>query len=208
MRILVDEIVAHIEDQGSFARGCYERLDVDVKKAVVKEIATYVMTLVAGLCGVKAERDDANRSFDQDAPPVLPSQLIKLRHGSFVRNVLEPHREHIAKLWEPESVDEIEADHRGLLKAYAVDDALRASIDMHTLKTDFNEAWGCVSDRFQRLRYFCGGLATVFANTTSVESDFSILKWEMDANRTNLMHLSLEGIFQAKQDDILQSLTA
>jgi len=39
----------------------------------------------------------------------------------------------------------------------------------------------------------------VFANTTSVESDFSILKWEMDENRTCFMHLSLKGVFQAKQ---------
>jgi hypothetical protein len=49
-------------------------------------------------------------------------------------------------------------------------------------------------------------LATVFPNRTSVESDFTILKWEMDANRTGLMHLSLEGIFQAKQRAILQAL--
>jgi len=36
------------------------------------------------------------------------------------------------------------------------------------------------------------------ANTTAVESDFSIFKWEMDEFRTCLMHLSLEGIFQTK----------
>jgi hypothetical protein len=56
------------------------------------------------------------------------------------------------------------------------------------------------------LRSFCGGLATVFANTTSVESDFSILKWELDDNRTALMHMSLEGIFQAKQRRTLEML--
>jgi hypothetical protein len=45
----------------------------------------------------------------------------------------------------------------------------------------------------------------VFTNTTLVESDFSIFKWEMDTNRTALMHLLLEGIFQAKQRTLLQS---
>jgi hypothetical protein len=49
-------------------------------------------------------------------------------------------------------------------------------------------------------------MATVLANTTSVESDFSVLKWEMDDNRTALMHLSLEGIFQAKQRLTMQTL--
>jgi hypothetical protein len=47
---------------------------------------------------------------------------------------------------------------------------------------------------------------TVFANITSVESNFSTLKWEMDDNRTALMHVLLEGIFQAKQRIFLQML--
>jgi hypothetical protein len=41
-------------------------------------------------------------------------------------------------------------------------------------------------------------LATVFPNSTSVESDFSILKWELDEFHKSLLDLSLEGIFQAK----------
>jgi hypothetical protein len=55
---------------------------------------------------------------------------------------------------------------------------------------------------------FVGGLATVFANTTSIESDFLIFKWEMDKNRTSLMHLSLECIFQAKHQSMLQAIIA
>jgi hypothetical protein len=76
-------------------------------------------------------------------------------------------------------------------------------IDKHDHTTTFNDAWDCASGRFKRLH---GGLAIVLANTTSVESDFSILKWEMDVNRTALMHLSLDDIFQAKQRLILQTL--
>ncbi|RHY26811.1 hypothetical protein DYB32_007261 [Aphanomyces invadans] len=56
------------------------------------------------------------------------------------------------------------------------------------------------------LRRFCVGLATALPNTTSIESDFSILKWEKDAYRENLLDLSLEGIFQAKQFDLQGSL--
>jgi hypothetical protein len=46
----------------------------------------------------------------------------------------------------------------------------------------------------------------MFANTTLVESNFLILKWEMDENQIFLMHLSLEGIFQAKQRSMLHAL--
>jgi hypothetical protein len=70
----------------------------------------------------------------------------------------------------------------------------------------FNDAWDCAPGWFERMRSFCGGLAIVLANTTSVELDFSILKWELDENRTALMYLSLEGIFQAKQHLVLQTL--
>jgi hypothetical protein len=38
--------------------------------------------------------------------------------------------------------------------------------------------------RVERLCAFLGGLATAFTNTIVVESNFSILKWEMDEFRT------------------------
>ncbi len=72
--------------------------------------------------------------------------------------------------------------------------------------TMLSDAWDCVLGRFEHVRSFCGGLAIVLANTTSVESDFSVLKSEMDDNRTALMHLSLDGIFQAKQRLTMQTL--
>jgi hypothetical protein len=89
---------------------------------------------------------------------------------------------------------------------YALDQILRFTIDRHTIETSFDDAWDCAPCRFDHLRSFCGGLVTVFANTTLVESDFSILKWEMDENRTCLMHLSLEGVFQAKQRTFMETL--
>ncbi|ETN21755.1 hypothetical protein F442_10345 [Phytophthora nicotianae P10297] len=187
MRVHINDIIAHIEDQGSLARACYERLDEAAKKAVVRQIAVYAMILVDGLDGVEAERDGAI------------SALSRMLH-------LYPYREHISKHWKIDNVDGIEANHRDLLKAYNADETLREIIDKHTVAIDFNEAWDSVSNRFHQLRSFCGGLATVFANTTSVDSDFSILKWEMDDNRTSMMHLSLEGIFQAKQRVKLQLL--
>ena len=53
---------------------------------------------------------------------------------------------------------------------------------------------------------FCGGLANVFANTSSVGSDFSILKWEKYDFRQSMMNLMLEGIFQAKQRRVVMRI--
>jgi hypothetical protein len=137
---------------------------------------------------------------------VLPAQLIVIRHGKFMSEVLEPYCDHISAFWSLEDVDQTKADHHDLLNLYALDQILRFAIDRHTIETLFDNAWDCTPCRFDHLQSFCGGLATVFANTTSVESDFSILKWEMDENHTYLMHLSLEGVFQAKQRALMETL--
>jgi hypothetical protein len=72
---------------------------------------------------------------------------------------------------------------------------VKAALDKHNEKTFFNEAWDCLKGRFMQLHQLCGGLATMFPNTTSVESDFSIIKWEKNDSLTNL---SLVGIMHAK----------
>ncbi|CAK9258550.1 unnamed protein product [Sphagnum jensenii] len=206
LRIPTEAIVDHIENQGSFARDCYESLEAADQQIVINHIATYAIALVAGLQAVKAERDGNNRASNKDASPVLPADLVKLRHGVFLKDVLDPFRQHVTSLWSAESVEQIEVDHRELLKLYSADPIMHDIINKHDQTTTFNDVWDCAPGRFEHLRSFCGGLATVFANTTSVESDYLILKWELDDNRTALMHLSLEGIFQAKQRRTLEML--
>jgi hypothetical protein len=46
---------------------------------------------------------------------------------------------------------------------------------------------------------FCGGIASTFPGTSTVESDFSIIGWEKDDCQTALSNLSLEAILHAKQ---------
>ena len=56
-------------DVVSTAGGFFDYFDVDDKKAVIKQIATYAITLVTGLMGIKAERDDNNLLLDRDGTP-------------------------------------------------------------------------------------------------------------------------------------------
>ena len=188
VRIPTETIARHIEDQGSFVRNLYVLLEAADQMAVVNQIATCAMALVAGLQSVKAERDNNNRPSEKDAPPVLPGQLVKLRHGAFLSDVLDPHRRHASSSWSEESMEQLDTAHRALLRLYQADPILRATIDRHDHQTTFNDPWDYAPRRFERLCSFCGGLATVFANTISV---FSILKWELDGSRTAVMHLSL-----------------
>jgi hypothetical protein len=45
----------------------------------------------------------------------------------------------------------------------------------------------------------CAASQGVFSGTATVDSDFSMLKWEYDEFRSTLSELSLEGIMQCKQ---------
>ncbi len=96
LRILAMAIVNHIENQGSFVRYCYERLEAADQRYVINHIATYVMVLIAGLQSVKVEQDGDNRALEKDTPPVLPAQLVKLRHGIFLKDMLDPFRQHVS----------------------------------------------------------------------------------------------------------------
>ena len=177
----------------------------DEQESVVREIGAYAAALLTGLKGIRAERDDNNSPLVDDVPPVQ-HVLVQLRPGQFVDEVLNRYRARLAKFRTPDEIEAIENEHRCLVKLQKEDATIRAAID-HGVSTTFKDAWDCVP-RFKALRSFCGRIATVFPNTTSAESDFSIVKWELDAFRTSLMHLSLEGIMQAKQRNLLKQLWA
>jgi hypothetical protein len=159
--------------------------------------------LVTSLTDVKAKHDENNQPLDHDAPPVMPQQLITLHPAKFIQEVFDKYRDRLQKFSTSNEFEEIGADHRDLVKMYCDDENMQNVIDKYDVNMLFNDAWDCVP-RFKHLHAFWGGLATIFPNTTSVENDFSILKWELDAFRTALMHLSLEGIMQAKQCVILK----
>ncbi len=111
-------IVDHIKNQGSFARDYYEHLEAADQQDVINRIATYVMALIVGLQLVKAERDDDNHALDKDAQLVLLAQLVKLCYGVFLKDVLDPFRQHVFSFWSEESVEQVEAEHCELLQLY------------------------------------------------------------------------------------------
>lgn len=125
----------------------------------------------------------------------MPEQLAVLRTNVFIKSILEPFREHLEDHWTQEEIDLLEEDHKALVRAYKTEPAFKQRIDKHTMKTMFDASWDDCSGRFLHLRNFSAGLTTAFPNRTSVESVFSILKWEFSGNRKSLSNLSLGEIF-------------
>jgi hypothetical protein len=179
-----------------------EALDHDTKIHMLKEIGIFALKLVNGISQVHVERDSDNNVALKLAPSVMPSEFVMMRSNRFNKLVLDPYRPHVSKFWTVEQIDQIERDHKDLLKAFIEESATKALIEKHDVKTIFNNAWIDLPGRFMHLRDLRGGLGSAFANTTSVESDFSVLKWEDNfcQSMTNLMS---KGIFQTKQSDML-----
>ncbi|KAH9536202.1 hypothetical protein CY35_17G095900 [Sphagnum magellanicum] len=167
-------------NQGSRIEGHFDAIDDSAQCDVLTLIGMFA-----------AERNSRNEPADKEAPPVMPSDLVRVQPVMFFHDVLQPRNVHLIKAnWDEDAIYEIEQQHRNLVKAYKYE-------------PPFNDAWEALGIRFTTLRTFCDGLTTLFPNSTSVESDFSVLKWEKDPYRDNLLDLSLKGVFQSKQFEAL-----
>ena len=90
--------------------------------------------------------------------------------------------------------------------AYKHEPSFKLNVDKCDESASFEEAWKTTDGRFPVLREFAGGLATVFPNTASVESDFSVLGWEKNEHRKAITDFSLEGVLQSRQMEVLSQI--
>ncbi|RHY22233.1 hypothetical protein DYB32_009561 [Aphanomyces invadans] len=207
---LIESLRDYVEDLGSRARVHWEKLDNIEQSQVFRTIGLFAIGITDGIRQVEAERDPMNNPSIELAPPIMPHDLVKTRPATFISEALEPRKPQLeATSWTVDQINTAETDHRDLIKAYNIEPATKAIIDKHDHLKSFHDAWDEVAGcgvKYLQLRRLCAGLATVFHNSTSVESDFSILKWEMDEFRTSMLDLSLEGIFQTKRFELLDSI--
>ena len=162
---------------------------------------------MAQLSNIQAEQDSSNNARGELAPPVMPLPLASIRTSVFIETVLDTYRSRLLQFWTVDEVEMIEQDHMELVGAYKNEPGFKERIEKHDHTIMFNDAWNDeFSGRFTFLRQFSAGLGCVFANSATVESDFSVLKWEMDDFRSSMSNLSLEGVFQLKQVELLQKL--
>ncbi len=205
-RVKIKNVSRHLRNQGSWARNMFLVLDAANQTSILKEIAHFGLKLVQGISAIQAERNSNNEAALDFDIPVMPFQLVEMAPCDFIDSILDPYRSQLAKFWPDEKIDLIERHQQELFNAYKREPGSKLLIDKHDHTTFFNTGWDDLKGRFEHLRMFCGGLANAFANITSVESYFSILKWEKDDFRQSMMNLTLEGIFQAKQRRVVMGI--
>jgi hypothetical protein len=77
-----------------------------------------------------------------------------------------------------------------------------------TTTASFQSCWRPLLPGYPNLREVAAGLATIFPGSSSVESDFSILKLDKSPQRSNLADLTIEGQFYSRQWRGLERLEA
>ncbi|KAH9570353.1 hypothetical protein CY35_02G035500 [Sphagnum magellanicum] len=139
-------------DQNTYIKVDECALSTEDQDAAIHNIAVFSITLVNELCQIQAERDSNNEAAMMEV------------------------------FWSPNKIEDVERDHMKLVKDYGVEIELKQNIDAQDHMTMFNCAWDSMRGRYQALRCFSSYLVTSFTNTTLVNSNFSILKWEKNSN--------------------------
>jgi hypothetical protein len=198
--ISVDSVTGFLQDQGLWVHDNLEALSSSVALRLRKEIGRFIVGFVDKVAKICALRDSANLPIEETIPSVLPSYLGKLRGRDF-GPLISRYRDRFS-----ESLKQISFEQLELFKAYTNEPVLKRLLDECDGSTSFEAGWNVVQGRFPKLLRFAGALATIFPNTASVESDFSVLGWEKDEHRESLTDLSLEGVMQAKQYEMVKKL--
>ena len=154
-----------------------------------------------------AVRDSNNRGLLKDLPPVLPHALAKTRAGPFCEFIRVNKGRLQNAGWTEEDMEQISTDHQNLRVAYTSERQFKVALDQCTdAETGFEKGWALCNGRFEKLKLFAGGLASMFPNTATVEADFSLIGVEKPSNRTSLADFSLEGVLHAKQLNKLRTI--
>ena len=164
-----------------------------------------ILSIVDDIIIIQAERDNENRSSN-DISSMLSHELVKLCTEKFEINILAWHLSQLWFIWINDQIAQIERDYRELREIYQRDHLLQSQLKKYDYKIIFKINWTIVDGKFSILRDFWEEIAMMFANIAFVELDFSILGWERDEYRLSLTDLSLEGIMQSKQHELLKSL--
>ncbi|BFI14114.1 hypothetical protein MPTK1_5g00010 [Marchantia polymorpha subsp. ruderalis] len=119
---------------------------------------------------------DSSNKAAAEMPHVLPHQLVMLR-GRELSDILKIQTPRLRTTCSITEIDIIEQEFAQLQSAYHRESSFKAMLD-----------------------------ACAFPGTSTVESDFSIVKWEKDVGRASLTDFSLEVILHAKQFNQMRSI--
>ncbi|KAJ2029355.1 hypothetical protein IW146_009285, partial [Coemansia sp. RSA 922] len=93
---------------------------------------------------------------------------------------------------------QVELAHAEMVAAFKERELVQTVISLQTDEMPLDKAWEQLGREYPLLCDFVDFIATIFANSGTVESDFSKLNRIANPHRRSLTDLSLEGLLQAE----------
>ncbi|EEC42950.1 predicted protein [Phaeodactylum tricornutum CCAP 1055/1] len=186
-----------------------EELASDEEKlsCLLASIGNLFVVAANGIANIAIVRS-GNKSQAAELPPVLPYELAASNMRDFVKTI-QKHRTRLQRRFSDEEIDQLSREFSIFLRAYREEPLFQdALLHSYNQKSNFSESRAATHGRFPLVQKFCGGLASAFPNTATVESDFSVINWEKDNTRQHHTDFSLEGILHCKQYNNLKDLSA
>ena len=114
--------VNYLFDQGMFIQEMFiDKLSLNQQIQVVGNL---VMQIVDGIINIQVEWDSNNHPAEDQVPPVLPHELIKLKRRDFMSIVVK-HLPRLKQFWTDEKISKLELQHHELLLLYQYNITLR-----------------------------------------------------------------------------------
>ena len=101
--------------------------------------------------------------------------------------------------WSAACLDVMEQEHQDLVQSVATKPALHAALSSCNNNILLDASWSIVKGRFDSLKRFVEGIASIFLGISQVEIECSIINIEKDNFRSYLTELLLKVILHSKQ---------
>ena len=207
--ISFDNMKKAIENSGGFdVIAALDAMDETDRDKYIAAAAKFLVGLVAGISSINSTRNESNMGIDVKLP-ILPAHFAAYSAREFASAIAFFADRFAATRGQAKLVQLKKSfmDFKELFLSNATTfrtlvNARYDNIDsVNLLHSYWNPvcALGRANGKdFETLWEYASGLATIFPNTATVESDFSVVKGEMDDTRTLLTSVSLEGILHSK----------
>ena len=186
-----------------------DSLTIEDLDPLLKSVGQLFVDAAEGISKVINVDDiNLNNGLSSNLPPVLPCELARIDMRMFAK-LMQNHHLHLVTHFNDSGLEQISQEFCEFQHAFREEEEFEDAIKVtenDAVSMDFKLLWLPTNNRFPWLQSFCGGLASAFPNTATVESDFSIIGWGKSDDRYDLTEFSLEGILHAKQYNDLKKL--
>jgi hypothetical protein len=166
----------------------FRNMTVDEQNRIIENIGYFGLDLVERINNICAKRTANNKPDTIANFPVLPAQLYNYDEEHFTLLVAQQQPILQDSGWSFDRVRGISQQFKRFIDDVNKSPDLKASCGRDNLTTkdytvadqdiesaimlEFDASWEFINGRYNDLQMFCAGLATTFANTATVESDF------------------------------------